>query len=176
MPGVMIYAAGYVTNDLIYRESLRDERHDFLGFTMAHNSGFRADNGDWQQTGTLWLNVKAFGALARNARGVIAKGRPVLVHGELKHETFDGVDGHKHSSLDLKADGIGLNLRLCSALYTGRGEPTRTIAPLVANGAPVASGAPEAVGVTDEQPDGEIATEPADEVAEGASLVAVPNF
>ncbi|GAA1010916.1 hypothetical protein GCM10009551_095190 [Nocardiopsis tropica] len=125
MPGVMIYAAGYVTNDLTYRESARGERHDFLSFTMAHNNGFFDESGTWRQTSTLWLNVKAFGALARNARGAIAKGRPVLVHGELKHETFDGADGHKHSSLDLKADSIGLNLRLCSALYTGSGERTR---------------------------------------------------
>lgn len=138
MPGVMIYAAGFVTNDLTYRESARDERHDFLGFTMAHNSGFVDDNGDWRQTGTLWLNVKAFGALARNARGVIAKGRPVIVHGELKHEIYDGSDGNKHSSLDLKADGIGLNLRLCSAVYTGVGERTRQIASATVDGAPPA--------------------------------------
>lgn len=127
MPGVMIFAAGFVTNELFYRESERDDRHDFLSFTMAANNGYRDEKGDWQQTSTVWLNVKAFGALARNGRGAIAKGRPVMVHGELKHETFDGADGHKHSSLDLKADAIGLNLQLCSTHYSGQGERTRVI-------------------------------------------------
>ncbi|MET9325666.1 single-stranded DNA-binding protein [Tsukamurella sp. NPDC003166] len=129
MPGVLVFAAGNVTNDLTYRESARDQRHDFLSFTMAANNGYLDENGEWKQTGTLWLNVKAFGALARNARAVIAKGRPVIVHGELKHETFNGTDGNRHSSLDLKADAIGLNLRMCASQYVGKGEPYREMAP-----------------------------------------------
>ncbi|RDH12693.1 single-stranded DNA-binding protein, partial [Tsukamurella pulmonis] len=96
---------------------------------MAANNGYLDENGEWKQTGTVWLNVKAFGALARNARAVIAKGRPVMVHGELKHETFDGADGQRHSSLDLKADAIGLNLRMCASQYVGTGERYRTIVP-----------------------------------------------
>ncbi|MGX9293851.1 single-stranded DNA-binding protein [Tsukamurella paurometabola] len=129
MPGVLVFAAGNVTNDLTYRESARDQRHDFLSFTMAANNGYLDDNGEWKQTSTVWLNVKAFGALARNARAVIAKGRPVIVHGELKHETFDGADGQRHSSLDLKADAIGLNLRMCASQYVGTGERYREITP-----------------------------------------------
>ncbi|NMD55545.1 MULTISPECIES: single-stranded DNA-binding protein [Tsukamurella] len=128
MPGVLVFAAGNVTNDLTYRESTRDQRHDFLSFTMAANNGYLDENGEWKQTSTVWLNVKAFGALARNARAVIAKGRPVIVHGELKHETFDGADGQRHSSLDLKADAIGLNLRMCASQYVGTGERYREIA------------------------------------------------
>ncbi|AUN39929.1 single-stranded DNA-binding protein [Tsukamurella tyrosinosolvens] len=129
MPGVLVFAAGNVTNDLTYRESARDQRHDFLSFTMAANNGYLDDNGEWKQTSTVWLNVKAFGALARNARAVIAKGRPVIVHGELKHETFDGADGQRHSSLDLKADAIGLNLRMCASQYVGTGERYREVTP-----------------------------------------------
>lgn len=152
MPGVLVFAAGNVTNDLTYRESARDQRHDFLSFTMAANNGYLDDNGEWKQTSTVWLNVKAFGALARNARAVIAKGRPVIVHGELKHETFDGADGQRHSSLDLKADAIGLNLRMCASQYVGTGERYREVAPppLETVGADpaaaTASGAPSADG------------------------------
>lgn len=154
MPGVLVFAAGNVTNDLTYRESARDQRHDFLSFTMAANNGYLDDNGEWKQTSTVWLNVKAFGALARNARAVIAKGRPVIVHGELKHETFDGADGQRHSSLDLKADAIGLNLRMCASQYVGTGERYREVAPppletvgadpaaATASGAPGADGDP----------------------------------
>ncbi|WP_280512888.1 hypothetical protein [Tsukamurella pseudospumae] len=40
MPGVLVFAAGNVTNDLTYRESVRDQRHDFLSFTMAANNGY----------------------------------------------------------------------------------------------------------------------------------------
>lgn len=148
MPGVLVFAAGNVTNDLTYRESARDQRHDFLSFTMAANNGYLDDNGEWKQTSTVWLNVKAFGALARNARAVIAKGRPVIVHGELKHETFDGADGQRHSSLDLKADAIGLNLRMCASQYVGTGEryrevaatPLETVAGAAAGGAEAADG------------------------------------
>ena len=127
MPGVMIYAAGKVTNDIRYRESAKDHRHDFLSFSMAQNNGYPGEDGTWVQTSTLWLNVKAFGALARNARAVIAKGRPVLVHGELRHQPYDGADGHRHNYLELKADAIGLNLRFCAAGYLGPGEKTRDI-------------------------------------------------
>ncbi|TWS22733.1 single-stranded DNA-binding protein [Tsukamurella sputi] len=136
MPGVLVFAAGNVTNDLTYRESARDQRHDFLSFTMAANNGYLDENGEWKQTGTVWLNVKAFGALARNARAVIAKGRPVMVHGELKHETFDGADGQRHSSLDLKADAIGLNLRMCASQYVGVGERYREISPQATGAGP----------------------------------------
>ena len=145
MPGVLVFAAGNVTNDLTYRESARDQRHDFLSFTMAANNGYLDENGQWKQTGTVWLNVKAFGALARNARAVIAKGRPVMVHGELKHETFDGADGQRHSSLDLKADAIGLNLRMCASQYVGKGEPYRELAPQ-ASGAVAEGASAEAAG------------------------------
>ncbi|KXO92372.1 hypothetical protein AXK57_15085 [Tsukamurella pulmonis] len=165
MPGVLVFAAGNVTNDLTYRESARDQRHDFLSFTMAANNGYLDENGEWKQTGTVWLNVKAFGALARNARAVIAKGRPVMVHGELKHETFDGADGQRHSSLDLKADAIGLNLRMCASQYVGTGERYRTIVPppLETAAGPAEAGAPDGgtpptgtagAGEADGSPDG----------------------
>jgi single-strand DNA-binding protein len=144
MPGVLVFAAGNVTNDLTYRESARDQRHDFLSFTMAANSGYLDDNGEWKQTSTVWLNVKAFGALARNARAVIAKGRPVMVHGELKHETFDGTDGQRHSSLDLKADAIGLNLRMCASQYVGTGERYREVVPQAAGSAQTGAPAEDA--------------------------------
>lgn len=146
MPGVFIFAAGNVTNDLTYRESAKEARHDFLSFTMAANNGFW-EGEEWRQTSTVWLNVKAFGALARNARAVIAKGRPVMVHGELKHETFDGSDGHKHSSLDLKADAIGLNLRMCASQYVGRGEPYRELTPAAS---PTADGVAGVAGLEDD--------------------------
>ena len=47
----------------------------------------------------------------------------------LKHETFDGADGQRHSSLDLKADAIGLNLRMCASQYVGTGERYREVTP-----------------------------------------------
>ncbi|WP_019203715.1 single-stranded DNA-binding protein [Tsukamurella sp. 1534] len=174
MPGVMIFAAGFVTNELFYRESERDPRHDFLSFTMAHNNGYVDENGTWQQTSTLWLNVKAFGALARNARGAIAKGRPVMVHGELKHETFDGTDGHKHSSLDLKADAIGLNLRLCSSHYAGAGERTRAMpgAPDQAGGS--LDGAPAAERGEAIESDGDRVGEASDDLSGAVLLRPVP--
>ena len=31
---------------------------------MAANNGYPGEDGTWVQTSTLWLNVKAFGALA----------------------------------------------------------------------------------------------------------------
>ncbi|MDF0529657.1 single-stranded DNA-binding protein [Tsukamurella sp. 8F] len=127
MPGAFIYATGKVTNDFTFRQSQKDERHDFLTFQMAHNNGYYTDNGTWETTSTLWLTVKAFGALARNARGAVAKGRPVMVHGELRHESFTGVDGQRRSLLELRADAIGLNLRSCGAEYTGTGSRSRDL-------------------------------------------------
>ncbi|BDH56611.1 single-stranded DNA-binding protein [Tsukamurella sp. PLM1] len=174
MPGVFIFAAGNVTNDLTYRQSDKDPRHDFLSFTMAANNGFW-EGESWRQTSTVWLNVKAFGALARNARGVIAKGRPVMVHGELKHETFDGTDGHKHSSLDLKADAIGLNLRMCAAQYVGK-EQTRVLPPVpgvdgAVGAGPDGAGGGAGFGAASDVPPGP-APEPGDEPA--AEFEALP--
>ncbi|CAM3898190.1 single-stranded DNA-binding protein [Tsukamurella ocularis] len=172
MPGVLVFAAGNVTNDLTYRESARDQRHDFLSFTMAANNGYLDDNGEWKQTSTVWLNVKAFGALARNARAVIAKGRPVIVHGELKHETFDGADGQRHSSLDLKADAIGLNLRMCASQYVGTGERYREVAP-----PPLETVAGASVGASpggSEAGDGDVGGDPAAVPHDG--LVVVQDF
>ncbi|GAA4398480.1 single-stranded DNA-binding protein [Tsukamurella soli] len=125
MAAVRIFAAGKVTTDLRFTQSAKGPDNDFLSFAMAHNSGRYQDDGTWVQTSTLWLNVKAFGRLARNARGAVAKGRPVVVHGELRHEPYIGADGQKRNSLELHADAIGLNLRHCTAEYMGFGERTR---------------------------------------------------
>ena len=65
--------------------------------------------GEWEQYGTGWFRVKAFGKTAENmAEALTAKGQQILVTGRLELRDYETRDGKKGISVEILADTIAL--------------------------------------------------------------------
>jgi len=71
---------------------------------LAVNSRYRQNNVDKEDT--LFIDVVTFGRMAETASEYLEKGRPVLIEGRLKWQSWTGQDGQKHSKHEVLADRI----------------------------------------------------------------------
>ena len=71
---------------------------------LAVNSRYRQNNVDKEDT--LFIDVVTFGRMAETAGAYLEKGRPVLIEGRLKWQSWTGQDGQKHSRHEVLADRI----------------------------------------------------------------------
>lgn len=67
--------------------------------------------GAFRDADTSWFTVKAFHDLARNAAESVRRGEPMVVHGRLKVEEWDGPGGHTRVTAVLEAESIGHDMR-----------------------------------------------------------------
>lgn len=74
---------------------------------------------------TSWYTVKSFRELALNVAESLRQGDPVVVHGMLRIEDWEGAEGRSGSSAVVYADAIGPDLRWGSTRFsrTGREAP-----------------------------------------------------
>jgi single-strand DNA-binding protein len=93
----------------------------FTSFRMANTRRYfdRAQNA-WTDGRTEWFTVKVWRQSALNVASSLRKGDPVLVHGRLATEQWDGPDGQR-TTLVLEALAIGPDLTY------GRASFARTI-------------------------------------------------
>ena len=84
-----------------------DSKKDMGMVSVAHNNGYRNEHGEWQNTRTDWLTVKAFGNLA-SVIADLQKGDRVLVTGKLSSNNWTDRNGRKHYDIDLIADSVQL--------------------------------------------------------------------
>lgn len=84
--------------------------------------------GTFRDADTSWFTVKAFNDLARNAAESVRRGEPMVVHGRLKVEEWEGPGGHTRVTAVLEAESIGHDLRWGSSRFIrtvhGRGHGT----------------------------------------------------
>jgi len=79
-------------------------------FRLASTRRTRRADGSWGDDGTLFLTVRAWGALADGVRGSLEKGQPVLVSGRLHTDEWTDRNGEVHSRDVLEADAVGHDL------------------------------------------------------------------
>lgn len=118
----------------------------FTSFRMANTRRYfdRAQNA-WTDGRTEWFTVKVWRQSALNVAASLRKGDPVLVHGRLSTEHWDGPDGPR-TTLVLEALAIGPDLTY------GRASFARTIHVTGASGAGAADpGTGDAGGVADDE-------------------------
>lgn len=93
---------------------------EVLSFRMASNSR-RMDRGtgEWTDGPTLYLTVSCWRRLVDGAAGAVGKGRPVIVHGQIRTNSYVTGDGERRADLEMKADTVGLDLSRCEVEYRG---------------------------------------------------------
>lgn len=83
------------------------------GFTVASTP--RTKNGDeWVDGETTWLRCSAWEQLAENVAESITKGTRVIVQGAMSSRSYEK-DGQTRTSLELRVDAIGPELRFATA-------------------------------------------------------------
>jgi single-strand DNA-binding protein len=118
----------------------------FTSFRLATTPRY-FDNrqGGWADGRTEWLTVKVFRDVALNVASSINKGDPVLVHGRLRTEEWQG-DGGLRTTLVVEASALGHDLTRGRSVFV---RTVRTSRPEDADAAPgagefaTASGGPE---------------------------------
>lgn len=72
-------------------------------FGMAINRRYRSQDGN-QREETCFVDITAFGRQAENINQYMAKGRPILVEGRLRYESWTSQDGQRRSKLVVVAE------------------------------------------------------------------------
>lgn len=91
------------------------------GFTVASTP--RVKNGDqWEDGETTWLRCSAWDAMAENVAESLEKGNRVIVQGALSSRSYETREGEKRTSLELRVDAVGPDLRFATARATRAGQ------------------------------------------------------
>jgi single-strand DNA-binding protein len=98
---------------------------EVLAFRMACNPR-RIDkrNGEWVDGPPLYLTVSCWRRLIDGVAPVVAKGRPVIAHGQIRTNEYVTEDGERRSDLELTATAVGLDLSRCTVAYQGSTRAT----------------------------------------------------
>jgi single-strand DNA-binding protein len=129
-------------------EERSTSRGSVVQFRVASTDRRRDAQGNWQDGATSWYRVNAWGELGRNALASLRKGQRVIVAGDLSVSEWDGADGHKGRSAEIRAAALGHDLtfgrsrfergqRAQQATPTGE-QPAVAVAPAAQEPAPTA--------------------------------------
>ena len=91
-------------------EERSTSRGSVVQFRLASTDRRRDAQGNWQDGTTNWYRVNAWGELGRNALISLRKGQRVIVAGDLSVSEWDGADGHKGRSVEIRATALGHDL------------------------------------------------------------------
>ncbi|MGV9794440.1 single-stranded DNA-binding protein [Gordonia sp. NPDC003422] len=93
---------------------------DVISFRVACTSR-RVDKQtqEWVDGPTLYLTVSCWRRLLAGVGQAIAKGRPIIAHGQIKTNEFEAADGSRRSDLEMTAVSVGLDLSRCVVEYRG---------------------------------------------------------
>jgi single-strand DNA-binding protein len=106
MHDAMVTLAGWVGNEVAYRETPRGQ---VANFRVGSTPRVRRPTGEWVDGVTTWFSVSCWRTLADNVRDSIRKGDPVVVHGRLQMDVWDR-DGHQSVSPLVQAVYVGHDL------------------------------------------------------------------
>jgi single-strand DNA-binding protein len=115
---------------------------------VAVNSNRRGADGEWVEE-TLWLRVEVWDQAAERAAEQLRKGNKIYAEGELRAREYEGNDGQKRTSLELRfARVINLERRGREEGMTGMTDvPMETSTPVAR---PRGAAAPAGGGRSDE--------------------------
>jgi len=92
-------------------------------FRVAVNERVKQDDGTWADGEATYYNVSAWDPIAEGVAAQVNKGTRVIVHGKLKSRSYEGKDGAKGLSLDVRADEVGISTGI-TRKNTSNSEPT----------------------------------------------------
>ena len=79
-------------------------------FRVGTTPSRRTKSGEWVDEETMWFTVTVFRDLAKRVSSSVRKGMPVLVRGNLTHESWVGADGQARVSQVITADTVAVDL------------------------------------------------------------------
>lgn len=98
---------------------------------MVASDRRRREDGEWEDSDTLWLDVTCFGALAEHVVESVQKGDLVLAHGKLRTEEWaDRETGQKRSKISLIADAVAASLQFRVLPHAGATHAQRAPNPV----------------------------------------------
>ncbi|MEE3850763.1 single-stranded DNA-binding protein [Gordonia sp. LSe1-13] len=115
---------GTVVSDPRHRETTTGE--PVISFRVACNSR-RIDkrSQEWVDGPTLYLTVSCWRRLLAGVSQAVAKGRPVIAHGQIKTNEYVTADGERRADLEMTASAVGLDLSRCVVTYAGAADHGR---------------------------------------------------
>lgn len=72
---------------------------------VAVNHNFRGPDGEWQKE-TQWFSVEVWDQAAERAAEQLRKGNKVYAEGRLRTREWEGQDGQKRTSVEIRADRV----------------------------------------------------------------------
>ena len=96
-------------------------RGSLVSFPVASRDRRRDGQGVWTDGPTSWYRVTAWGELGRNALSSLHKGQRVIVQGDLSVNEWDGPDGQRGRSVEIRALALGHDLAFGTSSFV-RGE------------------------------------------------------
>ena len=114
---------GTVVSEPRHRQTATGE--PVISFRVACNSR-RIDKRtqEWIDGPTLYLTVSCWRRLLTGVSQAVAKGRPVIAHGQIKTNEYVTADGERRADLEMTATAVGLDLSRCVVSFEdapGRG-------------------------------------------------------
>ncbi|MGX6967540.1 single-stranded DNA-binding protein [Corynebacterium sp. c7Ub_26] len=108
----MVTVVGNVVSDPVDRAP--SGRTPFATMRVASDRRWRDDDGVWQSSDSLFIDVQMSGPLATNCLKSVTKGMPVVIYGRLiTHSweaTLDSGEKIMRSSVRIKASHVGIDL------------------------------------------------------------------
>lgn len=77
----------------------------FSKFSLAVNRGYKDQNGNWQNKAS-WFNIICYLEYRQEKISTLRKGDPVMIHGRLEQDSFQGKDGRNHVAVKIVIDTI----------------------------------------------------------------------
>lgn len=126
---------------------------DVISFRVACNTR-RVDRRtqEWIDGPTLYLTVSCWRRLLIGVGQAIAKGRPIIAHGQIKTNEYVTNDGERRSDLEMTATAVGLDLSRCVATYEGPAAHERTGSVAAVEGSAATDPRPASDEVAEERP------------------------
>ncbi|RYN04959.1 single-stranded DNA-binding protein [Bifidobacterium animalis] len=117
----MITVIGNLTRDPELRTTANGST--VVNLTIASSTRtFNRDTNQWDDGDTLFINCSAWDSrntnMASNIARSLSKGMNVIAQGRLSQHTYETETHEKHTSIELKLDAIGPNLRRGIAMFT----------------------------------------------------------
>jgi single-strand DNA-binding protein len=86
---------------------------------VAVNHNFKGPDGEWQKE-TQWFSVEVWDQAAERAAEQLRKGNKVYAEGRLRTREWEGQDGQKRTSVEIRADRVlSLERREASDAFGG---------------------------------------------------------
>jgi single-strand DNA-binding protein len=87
--------------------------------SIASNTRYRDNRGEWQERLNGFLTVKVWGDQGERVAELFRKGTRVTVYGEVRTRTYDDDKGQKHYVTEVRAIEIGVSMLFESDLIRG---------------------------------------------------------